>query len=59
MFTSPSLAARKYLDPDALSNKIAFPPDEYLANKAQFYQVRSNATRRVMTRAFTKLKSGL
>ena len=59
MFTSPNLAARKYIDPDVLANKIAFQPDDYLANKAQFYQVRSNATRRVMTRAFTKLKSGL
>ena len=59
MFTSPNLAARKYIDPDVLANKIAFPPDEYLSSKAQFYQVRSNATRRVMTRAFTKLKSGL
>jgi putrescine transport system substrate-binding protein len=59
MFTSPNLAARKYIDPDVLANKIAFPPDEYLRSKAQFYQVRSNATRRVMTRAFTKLKSGL
>lgn len=59
MFTSPNLAARKFIDPDVLANKIAFPPDDYLTSKAQFYQVRSNATRRVMTRAFTKLKSGL
>jgi putrescine transport system substrate-binding protein len=59
MFTSPNLAARKLIDHDVLANKIAFPPDEYLSTKAQFYQVRSNATRRVMTRAFTKLKSGL
>ena len=59
MFTSPNLAARKYIDPDVLANKIAFPPDDYLTSKAQFYQVRSNATRKVMTRAFTKLKSGL
>ena len=59
MFTSPNLAARKLIDPDVLANKIAFPPDAYLSSKAQFYQVRSNATRRVMTRAFTKLKSGL
>jgi putrescine transport system substrate-binding protein len=59
MFTSPNLAAKQYIDPDVLANKIAFPPDEYLSSKAQFYQLRSNATRRVMTRAFTKLKSGL
>ena len=59
MFTSPNLAARKYIDPDVLANKIAFPPNDYLTNKAQFYQVRSNATRKVMTRAFTQLKSGL
>ncbi|MGZ8271175.1 MAG: extracellular solute-binding protein [Methylophilus sp.] len=59
MFTSPNLAARKFIDPEVLANKIAFPPDAYLSNKAQFYEVRSNATRRVMTRAFTKLKSGL
>jgi putrescine transport system substrate-binding protein len=59
MFTSPNLAARKFIDADVLANKIAFPTDDYLNSKAQFYQVRSNATRRVMTRAFTKLKSGL
>lgn len=59
LFTSPNLAARKYIDPDVLANKIAFPPDAYLSSKAQFYQVRNNATRRVMTRAFTKFKSGL
>jgi putrescine transport system substrate-binding protein len=59
MFTSPNLAARQYINPDVLANKIAFPPDAYLSSKAQFYQVRSNATRRLMTRAFTKLKSGL
>ncbi len=58
LFTSPNLAARKFIDPNVLANKIAFPPDAYLSSKAQFYQVRSNATRRVMTRAFTKLKSG-
>lgn len=59
MFASPNLAARKFIDPDVLANKIAFPPDAYLSSKAQFYQVRNNATRRIMTRAFTKLKSGL
>lgn len=59
MFASPNLAARKFIDPDVLANKIAFPPDAYLSSKAQFYQVRNNATRRAMTRAFTKLKSGL
>ena len=59
MFTSPNLAARKYIDSDVLANKIAFPPDNYLSSKAQFYEVRSNATRKVMTRAFTKFKSGL
>jgi putrescine transport system substrate-binding protein len=59
MFASPNLAARKFIDHDVLANKIAFPPDDYLSSKAQFYQVRNNATRRVMTRAFTKLKSGL
>jgi putrescine transport system substrate-binding protein len=59
MFTSPNMAARKYIDSDVLSNKIAFPPNEYLISKAQFYQVRSNATRKVMTRSFTKFKSGL
>jgi putrescine transport system substrate-binding protein len=59
MFTSPNLAARKLIDPDVLANKITFPPDEYLSSKAQFYQVRNNATRRVMTRSFAKLKSGL
>lgn len=58
MFASPNLAAHKYIDPDVLANKIAFPPDAYLGSKAQFYQVRNKATRRVMTRAFTKIKTG-
>lgn len=59
MFTSPNLAARKYINPDVLANKIAFPPDDYLSSKAQFYALRDNATRRLMTRMFTKFKSGL
>jgi putrescine transport system substrate-binding protein len=58
-FTSPNLAARKFIQPDVLANKIAFPGDEYLTTKAHFYEVRRNDTRRVMTRSFTKFKSGL
>jgi putrescine transport system substrate-binding protein len=59
MFTSPNLAARKFIKPEVLSNAIAFPPDDYLAGKAQFYEVRKNDTRRVMTRLFTKFKTGV
>ena len=59
MFTSPNAAARKFLRPDVLANVVAFPPDEYLTTKAQFYDVRRSDTRRAMTRAFTKFKSGL
>lgn len=59
MFTSPNIAARKLIRADVLANQTAFPPDDYLTSKAQFYQVRSNATRRIMTRSFTKFKSGL
>jgi putrescine transport system substrate-binding protein len=59
MFTSPNLAARKFIRPEVLANPIAFPDDDYLANKAQFYEVRRNDTRRLMTRLFTKFKSGL
>ena len=44
---------------DVLANPLAFPPDDYLASKAQFYQVRGSDTRRTMTRAFTKFKSGI
>jgi putrescine transport system substrate-binding protein len=58
-YTSPNLAARKFIQADVLANKIAFPGDDYLATKAQFYEVRKNDTRRVMTRLFTKFKSGL
>ena len=58
-YTSPNLAARKFIHADVLANKIAFPGDDYLATKAQFYEVRKNDTRRVMTRLFTKFKSGL
>jgi putrescine transport system substrate-binding protein len=59
MFTSPNLAARKFIKPEVLANPIAFPPDDYLATKAQFYEVRKADTRRVMTRLYTKFKSGL
>jgi putrescine transport system substrate-binding protein len=59
MFTSPNLAARKFINPEVLANPIAFPPEDYLANKAQFYEVRKADTRRVMTRLYTKFKSGL
>jgi putrescine transport system substrate-binding protein len=58
-FTSPNLAARKFILPEVLANPIAFPPDDYLATKAQFYEVRKPDTRRIMTRLFTKFKSGL
>jgi len=59
LFTSPNLAARKFIHADVLANQIAFPPDEYMKNKTHFYEVRSNTTRRLITRSFTKLKSGL
>lgn len=59
MFTSPNLAARKYIHADVLANVMAFPPDDYLATKAQYYQVRRNDIRRQMTRLFTRFKSGL
>jgi putrescine transport system substrate-binding protein len=59
MFTSPNLAARKYIRPEVLANAIAFPPDDYLANKAQFYEVRKPDTRRLMTRLYTRFKTGL
>lgn len=59
MFTSPNLAARKFIRPEVLANPIAFPPDDYLTSKAQFYEVRKADTRRIMTRLYTKFKSGL
>lgn len=59
MFTSPNLAARQFVRPDVLANQVAFPPDDYLATKVQFYEVRRQDTRRTMTRLFTKLKSGI
>jgi putrescine transport system substrate-binding protein len=58
-YTSPNVAARKFILPDVLANKIAFPGADYLATKAQFYEVRKHDTRRVMTRLFIKFKSGL
>lgn len=59
MFTSPNLAARAFVHPDVLSNVIAFPPDDYLAHRVQFYEVRTRDTRRTMTRLYTKFKSGV
>jgi putrescine transport system substrate-binding protein len=59
MFTSPNLAARQFITPDVLANQIAFPPADYIASKAQFYELRRNDIRRTMTRFFTKWKTGL
>lgn len=59
MFTSPNLAARQFVHPDVLANAIAFPPDDYLAHRVQFYEVRTRDTRRTMTRLYTKFKSGV
>ncbi len=59
MFTSPNLAARKYILPEVLANASAFPPDDYLAHKAQFYEVRKADVRRLMTRLYTKFKTGM
>ena len=59
MFTSPNLAARAFVHPDVLANAIAFPPDDYLAHRVQFYEVRTRDTRRTMTRLYTKFKSGI
>jgi putrescine transport system substrate-binding protein len=59
MFTSPNAAARRFIAPEVLANPIAFPPDDYVASKVHFYEVRRNDTRRLMTRLFTSFKSGL
>jgi putrescine transport system substrate-binding protein len=59
MFTSPNLAARQFIAPDVLANQMAFPPPDYIATKAQFYELRRNDVRRTMTRLFTKWKTGL
>jgi putrescine transport system substrate-binding protein len=59
MFTSPNAAARAFIRPEVLANPLAFPPDDYLLTKAQFYKTRSSDTRRLITRSFTKFKSGV
>jgi putrescine transport system substrate-binding protein len=59
MFTSPNAAARKLLRPDVLANPVANPPDDYLASKVQFYTVRKQEVRRLMTRLFTRFKTGI
>jgi len=59
LFMSPNLAARKFINKDALANPIAFPPSDYLKAKAHFYEPRKSDTRRIMNRLFTKFKSGL
>lgn len=59
LFTSPNLAARKFIHPDILANPSAFPPDDYMLTKAQFYQVRHNDIRRVMSRLYTRFKTGM
>jgi putrescine transport system substrate-binding protein len=59
MFTSPNLAARAFIRPDVLNNAIAFPPADYLQTHAYFYEVRRSDTRRLMSRLFTKFKTGV
>jgi putrescine transport system substrate-binding protein len=59
LFTSPNLAARAFIRQEVLANAAAFPPADYLATKAQFYEVRRSDTRRTMTRLYTKFRSGL
>lgn len=59
MFMSPNQAARKFMKKEALENPIVSPPKEYLRTKAYMYEPRRNDIRRVMTRLFTKLKTGL
>lgn len=59
MFMSPNLAARKFINKDALANPIAFPPSNYLKNKAHFYEPRKGDIRRIMNRLFTNFKTGL
>ena len=59
MFMSPNLAARKFINKEALANPIAFPPSEYLKTKAHFYEPRKNDIRRIMNRLFTNFKTGL
>jgi putrescine transport system substrate-binding protein len=58
MFMSPNLAARKFIDKDALANPIAFPSSEYLKTKAHFYELRKSEIRRIMNRLFTNFKTG-
>jgi putrescine transport system substrate-binding protein len=59
LFMSPNLAARKFIDKDALANPIAFPPSEYLKTKAHFYEPRRSDIRRIMNRLFTNFKTSL
>ncbi|MBQ0932944.1 extracellular solute-binding protein [Ideonella alba] len=59
MFTTPNLGARALLKPEVLANPIANPPDDYLATRVQFYEVRRQETRRLMTRLFQRVKTGL
>jgi putrescine transport system substrate-binding protein len=59
MYTSPNLPARKFIAAEVLSNTMIFPPEDYLKTKAFFYEPRIGDTRRVMTRLFTKIKTGI
>jgi putrescine transport system substrate-binding protein len=59
MYTSPNLAARKFIRKEVLENPITFPPEDYMKSKMYFYEPRSSDTRRVMTRLFTRIKTGM
>ncbi len=50
---------RAFVHADVLANVIAFPPDDYLAHRVRFHEVRSRDTRRTMTRLYTTFKSGV
>ncbi len=58
MCTTPNRAARQLIKADLRNDPLTFPPEDYLKNKAFFYEVRSNETRRAMTRLFAKFKTG-
>lgn len=59
MYTSPNIAARKFINTEILENTMTFPSDDYLKTKAFFYEMRNNDTRRTMTRLFTRFKTGI
>jgi putrescine transport system substrate-binding protein len=57
-YANPNKAATEFVDPEIKNNKSVYLPDDVVTKMIPPGNV-DNATRRVMTRFFTRFKTGL